>query len=53
MELILGFSLGFNLLFIVLWVIGRLMDRKIKQTSDKVMQNIFTNDEFKNWMYKA
>jgi len=52
MELILGFSLGVNILFIGLWVIGWRMDRKIKQTSKTVMQNIFTQDE-KNWMYKA
>jgi len=53
MELILGFSLGFNVLFIGLWIIGWRMDKKIKQTSDKMMQNIFTKDENKNWMYEA
>jgi len=52
MELILGFSLGVNILFIGLWVIGWRMDRKIKQTSKTVMRDIFTQDE-KNWMYKA
>jgi hypothetical protein len=49
MELILGFSLGVNILFIGLWIIGWRMDKE--QTSPKMMNTIL-NDK-SNWKFKA